>query len=250
MNLDRTSDRPLVDAGLRVPARASGEPAVALVSGRGPARRNAARTLACVNGQSASRLRRLAAGARMTRSPAISAAGGTGLVVRTCSAPLRSSGTGLERIRRPISRYAHLRCEQAPKRVRRDTLRACDCLHGEQSSGAGDRQDRSVAKAVPRPRVPWPIATGRPSRPRRSSSKSSTVGMNPLRARTSAHAGRSRPRPSAYDITAPIDNPPSTVPAQGTPSAFGRVSSRRPRRPYVRWNVSRSGWPAARETYQ
>ena len=86
--------------------------------------------------------------------------------------------------------------------------------------------------------APWPIATGMPARLSRSSSNPSTVGMNPLSAMMPAGRGRPAPSPSAYDITAPCENPPMTVRAIGIPSSARTASSHVLAVAKVAWNVS------------
>src|SRR5439155_15771597 len=88
------------------------------------------------------------------------------------------------------------------------------------------------------------IATGYPSRPSRSSEKPGTIGTKPESAMIAAGLGRPSPRPSAYDMTAPCENPPRTTRSIGT----GRLSRNAATWANVAWNVSGSGvgMPASR----
>src|SRR6476661_6861387 len=72
--------------------------------------------------------------------------------------------------------------------------------------------------------VPWPIAIGG-SGGDRSSSNSSTEGMNELSAMSAAGRGRPRPRPSEYVITPPCENPPSTSRPGPMPCSTRKPSS-------------------------
>ena len=74
--------------------------------------------------------------------------------------------------------------------------------------------------------------------------------MKPESAMIPAGEGRPLPRPSAYDITAPCEKPPMTVRSIGTPVRSGSPSNHAVSCPNVAWNVSLSGKPIERTTYQ
>jgi hypothetical protein len=74
--------------------------------------------------------------------------------------------------------------------------------------------------------------------------------MNPLRATSAAGRGRSLPSPSAYDITAPCEKPPSTVRSVGTPMASGSASNQPVSFSSVGPNDEGSGKPTRRTAYQ
>ena len=98
--------------------------------------------------------------------------------------------------------------------------------------------------------VPWAIETGSPARDARSSSKPSTVGTKPLNARIAAGRGRSAAKPSAYDITAPWENPASTSLSGGIPTSAVTPSTQAESAANVGPNVAGSGKPTSCTTYQ
>ena len=80
------------------------------------------------------------------------------------------------------------------------------------------------------------------SSPSRSSAKSGTCGTKPESAISAAGRGRPLPRPSAYDITEPCENPPRTTRSIGTASP----SRNAPSWAKLAWNVSGIGRRDAR----
>ncbi len=87
------------------------------------------------------------------------------------------------------------------------------------------------------------MKTGRPARPSSSGSQPSTVGMKPLIARIPAGEGRPGPRLTAYDMTQPIEKPPTIVRSHGIPRSSSQPSRKPVSRAYVAWNVAGSGNP-------
>ena len=87
---------------------------------------------------------------------------------------------------------------------------------------------------------PWPIAIGG-SGDSRSSSNPGTVGTKPLSAISAAGRGRPRPSPTAYDMTAPCENPPRTSRSAPSPCSERNASSQPASRGRVALNVAGSG---------
>ena len=139
--------------------------------------------------------------------------------VTRSSAPVASFTSSQARARRRAS-------QEALSGIRDRRSAPGSATHGRRARPPPSRAAparRPQSTEITGSRAPWPIARcGNGAE--RSSSKPGTVGTNPLSAMSPAGRGRPAPKPSAYVITAPCENPPSTVRAGAIPvSSLTRV---------------------------